>query len=53
MNNLNNKEIIDKLKLSDKTKEALKVDFEGVTGKLEIDLNQGGVRDATVKVKVK
>jgi hypothetical protein len=47
------KEVVDKLKLSDKTKEAIKDDFEGITGRLEIDLNQGGVRDATVKVKVK
>lgn len=51
-NNLQNKEIINKIKLSDETKELIKRDFEGITGKLEFDLNQGGIRDAKITLKL-
>lgn len=50
---LNIKAQTDMITLSSEVELAIKKDFEGVTGKLEIDLNQGGIRGVLLKLKLK
>lgn len=50
---LNIKAQTDMITLSSEAELVIKKDFEGVTGKLEIDLNQGGIRGVLLKLKLK
>ena len=49
---MTNAEIINTIKLSDKFKEIVKKEFKGINCRLELIINQGGIRDSNITLKI-